>query len=159
MKKTDAHQPVLLDEVLEALNIQASGTYFDGTFGRGGHAGEILKRLGPSGKLLAMDKDPDAIRCANEKFADDKRFTIVQGSFAMMADVINGAGLTGQVNGVFLDLGVSSPQLDNAERGFSFMKQGPLDMRMDTSQGPSAAEWLAQAEEEDISIAIRDFGE
>jgi len=144
---------------LEALNIQASGVYFDGTFGRGGHAGEILKRLGPSGKLLAMDKDPEAIRSANEKFANDKRFTIVQGSFAMMADVIKRAGLTGQVNGVLLDLGVSSPQLDNAERGFSFMKQGPLDMRMDTTQGVSAAEWLAQAEEDEISTVIRDYGE
>ena len=144
---------------MEALNIQASGVYFDGTFGRGGHAGEILKRLGPSGKLLAMDKDPEAIRSANEKFANDKRFTIVQGSFAMMADVIKRAGLTGQVNGVLLDLGVSSPQLDNAERGFSFMKQGPLDMRMDTTQGVSAAEWLAQAEEDEISTVIRDYGE
>jgi len=148
-----------MDEVLEALNIQASGVYFDGTFGRGGHAGEILKRLGPSGKLLAMDKDPEAIRCANERFADDKRFTIMQGSFAMMADVIKGAGLTGQINGVLLDLGVSSPQLDNAERGFSFMKQGPLDMRMDTTRGLSAAEWLAEAEEDEISVAIRDYGE
>jgi len=159
MSEINTHRSVLMKEVLQALNIQASGVYFDGTFGRGGHAGEILKRLGPSGKLLAMDKDPEAIRSANEKFANDKRFTIVQGSFAMMADVIKRVGLTGQVNGVLLDLGVSSPQLDNADRGFSFMKQGPLDMRMDTTQGLSATEWLAQAEEDEISTVIRDYGE
>jgi len=159
MNKTQEHRPVLFHEVLEALNIQASGVYFDGTFGRGGHAAAILERLGPSGKLLAMDKDPEAIRFANEKFADEKRFTIMQGSFAMMAGVIKDAGLMGQVNGILLDLGVSSPQLDNADRGFSFMKQGPLDMRMDTTQGLSAAEWLAEAELQEVSAVIRDYGE
>jgi len=159
MSDTGEHLPVLFDEALEALNIQADGIYFDGTFGRGGHARAVLERLNESGRLLAMDKDSEAIRHARLHFADDKRFEITQGSFAMMADVVNQAGLTGRVNGVLLDLGVSSPQLDNADRGFSFMKDGPLDMRMDTSRGQSAAEWLTGADHETISDVIRDYGE
>ncbi len=148
-----------MDEVLEGLNIKSDGTYFDGTFGRGGHAGAILQRLGSQGRLLAMDKDPDAIAYAAQRFADDDRFVIRQGSFAMMAEMVSEAGLTGQIDGVLLDLGVSSPQLDNAGRGFSFMKEGPLDMRMDTSQGQSAADWLASADEQLISEVLRDYGE
>ncbi len=159
MEKHDTHQSVLLDEVLEGLNIRPEGVYFDGTFGRGGHAAAVLQRLGPQGRLLAMDKDPDAIRFAAEKFANDDRFEIRQGSFAMMAEMVDEAGLLGQVDGVLLDLGVSSPQLDNAGRGFSFMKDGPLDMRMDSSQGQSAADWLASADEQLISEVIRDYGE
>jgi len=148
-----------MNEVLEGLNIKADGIYFDGTFGRGGHAGAILERLGPEGRLLAMDKDPDAIAFARKKFDNDSRFEIRQGSFAMMADVIEELGLVQQIDGILLDLGVSSPQLDNADRGFSFMKDGPLDMRMDTSQGQSATDWLATADIEEISNVIRDFGE
>jgi len=159
MSHSSEHLPVLFNEALEALHIRADGVYFDGTFGRGGHAGAVLDQLGESGRLLAMDKDIDAIRYAQKRFADDKKFEITQGSFAMMADVVNQAGLMGQVSGVLLDLGVSSPQLDNADRGFSFMKEGPLDMRMDTSSGQSAAEWLANAEHEVISDVIRDYGE
>lgn len=153
------HLPVLMDEVLEALNIREEGVYFDGTFGRGGHSGAMLNRLGPGGKLLAMDKDEDAIECARQLFGNDNRFLIRQGSFAMMAEVVDNLGLTGQIDGVLFDLGVSSPQLDNADRGFSFMKDGPLDMRMDASQGQSAADWLATADEQQISIVIRDLGE
>jgi 16S rRNA (cytosine1402-N4)-methyltransferase len=159
MERSHQHLSVLMDEVLEGLNIRPEGIYFDGTFGRGGHAGAILQRLGPQGRLLAMDKDPDAIKFATERFANDDRFVIRQGSFAMMAEMVDEAGLTGQIDGVLLDLGVSSPQLDNAGRGFSFMKDGPLDMRMDTSQGQSAADWLATADEQLISEILRDYGE
>lgn len=159
MEDRNEHRPVLLDEVLEALNIQPEGFYFDGTFGRGGHAGAILKRLGSEARLLAMDKDLEAISFAEKNFAHDERFEIRQGSFAMMAEWLKDAGLTGKMDGVFFDLGVSSPQLDNADRGFSFMKEGPLDMRMDTGRGQSATEWLADADEQVISDVIRDFGE
>lgn len=159
MQRKNEHQSVLMNEVLEGLNIKADGVYFDGTFGRGGHAGAILECLEPSGRLLAMDKDAEAIAYARKKFNKDSRFEIRQGSFAMMAEVIEELGLIQQVDGILFDLGVSSPQIDNADRGFSFMKDGPLDMRMDTSQGLSAADWLATASLEDISDVIRDFGE
>jgi len=159
MDTTFEHRPVLLDEVLEGLNIKPSGVYVDGTFGRGGHAGSILEHLNEDGRLLAIDKDPQAIEFAKLRFADDKRFEIKQGSFAMMSEMVENAGLTGQVDGVLLDLGVSSPQLDDADRGFSFMKQGPLDMRMDSANGQTAAQWLNNADLEEISIAIRDYGE
>ena len=159
MDTTFEHRPVLLDEVLEGLNIKPSGVYVDGTFGRGGHAGSILEHLNEDGRLLAIDKDPQAIEFAKLRFADDKRFEIKQGSFAMMSEMVENAGLTGQVDGVLLDLGVSSPQLDDADRGFSFMKQGPLDMRMDSANGQTAAQWLSNADLEEISIAIRDYGE
>ena len=159
MQRKNEHQSVLMNEVLEVLNIKADGIYFDGTFGRGGHAGAILERLGPEGRLLAMDKDPDAIAFARKKFESESRFEIRQGSFAMMTEVVEELGLVQQIDGILLDLGVSSPQIDNADRGFSFMKDGPLDMRMDTSQGQSAAQWLACAELEEISNVIRDFGE
>ncbi len=159
MKKMNEHLPVLIEEVLEVLDIKDDGIYFDGTFGRGGHAGAILERLGPKGRLLAMDKDKDAVEYAQQLFGNDNRFVIRQGSFAMMAEVVDNLGLTGQIDGVLFDLGVSSPQLDNADRGFSFMKEGPLDMRMDVNQGQSAADWLATADEQTISVVIRDLGE
>lgn len=159
MKKMNEHLPVLTNEVLEALHIKQDGIYFDGTFGRGGHSGAMLNLLGPGGKLLAMDKDEDAVECARQLFGNDNRFVIRQGSFAMMAEVVDNLGLMGRIDGVLFDLGVSSPQLDNADRGFSFMKDGPLDMRMDTSQGQSAADWLATADEQQISEVIRDLGE
>ncbi len=153
------HQPVLFDEVLAALQVQADGIYLDGTFGRGGHAAAVLERLGEHGRMLAMDKDPEAVRCARERFGDDPRFTIVQGSFAMLGSEVRQRGWEGQVNGILLDLGVSSPQLDTPERGFSFLRDGPLDMRMDTDSGQSAAEWLAGAEEREIAQVLKEYGE
>ncbi len=153
-----AHKAVLLDEALAALSIQPAGIYIDGTFGRGGHSGAILQQLGPAGRLLAVDKDPDAILSA-EQFSSDERFSITRGSFAMLSDMATAAGIYGQVNGLLLDLGVSSPQLDDAERGFSFSQDGPLDMRMDPSSGQSAAAWLARAEADDIAKVLKEYGE
>lgn len=138
------------------LNIKSDGTYLDGTFGRGGHARAILSRLGDAGRLLLMDKDPQAISAATERFGSDPRVRIRHGSFADLAEW----GETGNgLDGVLLDLGVSSPQLDQAERGFSFLLDGPLDMRMDPHQAPSAAEWLAQADEREIAQVLHEFGE
>jgi 16S rRNA (cytosine1402-N4)-methyltransferase len=153
------HQPVLLAEVLDGLAIEANGVYVDGTFGRGGHAAAILARLGPAGRLLAVDKDPEAVRSARMQFGDDPRFEIVQGAFTMLSELAAQRKLTGRVNGLLLDLGVSSPQLDDAARGFSFSEEGPLDMRMDPAAGTSAAEWLAHAGEREISEVLRTLGE
>lgn len=154
-----AHQPVLLAEAIEALQVQPAGRYVDGTFGRGGHARAILERLGPAGRLLVMDKDPEAIRAAEQAFADEQRIIIRRGSFAMLAEQLRHLGWVGQVNGLLLDLGVSSPQLDTAARGFSFRADGPLDMRMDPEQGESAAEWLARASENEIVRVLKEYGE
>ncbi|MBB1088613.1 16S rRNA (cytosine(1402)-N(4))-methyltransferase RsmH [Lysobacter sp. SG-8] len=143
-------------QVLEGLRVDGGGTYLDGTFGRGGHARGVLDKLGPGGRLLVMDKDPDAIAVAEREFGADARVAIFRGSFARMADWdATVAGL----DGVLLDLGVSSPQLDVAERGFSFGKDGPLDMRMDPDSGESAAEWLARAEEREIADVLWTYGE
>ena len=152
------HISVLLDECIEALAIKPSGIYIDATFGRGGHSAHILDELGEKGRLIAFDRDPQAIKAA-ERFADDKRFSIIHSPFGDMAEEIEALGLTGKIDGVLMDLGVSSPQLDDAERGFSFLRDGPLDMRMDTSRGQSAADWLASAEEQDITQVIKEFGE
>ncbi|TMP36602.1 16S rRNA (cytosine(1402)-N(4))-methyltransferase RsmH [Pseudoalteromonas rubra] len=152
------HISVLMAETLDALNIQPDGTYIDGTFGRGGHSGEILKRLNEQGKLQAIDQDPQAIAAA-QKFADDPRFSIAHNRFSHIESVARDAGLLGQVDGILLDIGVSSPQLDDAERGFSFMKDGPLDMRMNPTAGRSAAQWLAEAELEDMVFVIKKYGE
>ncbi len=152
------HISVLLEECIEALAIKPDGIYIDATFGRGGHSARILESLGEHGRLIAFDRDPQAIAAA-ERFKDDNRFTIVHEPFSEMARVINEMSLTGKIDGVLMDLGVSSPQLDDAERGFSFMKDGPLDMRMDTSRGQSAAQWLAHADEQDITQVIKEFGE
>ncbi|MBK6726120.1 MAG: 16S rRNA (cytosine(1402)-N(4))-methyltransferase RsmH [Xanthomonadales bacterium] len=150
------HVPVLRDETLAALAIRPDGVYLDGTFGRGGHAGEILSRLGPDGRLLVMDKDPDAIRVAADWAARDARVAYRHDSFATLAEWdATAAGL----DGVLLDLGVSSPQLDEPERGFSFMQDGPLDMRMDSSRGESAAEWIARAGEREIADVLFTYGE
>jgi 16S rRNA (cytosine1402-N4)-methyltransferase len=154
-----AHRPVLLAEVLDALAIQPDGFYVDGTFGRGGHAAAIMDELGPKGRLLAMDKDPEAVQSAAAQFGDDPRFEIQQGTFTMLSRVVAQRHLEGQVNGLLLDLGVSSPQLDNASRGFSFSHDGPLDMRMDPASGASAAEWLQGADEKSICDVLRVFGE
>ncbi len=156
MAESFTHAPVMLAEVIEALHIRPDGRYLDGTFGRGGHAREVLARLGSEGRLLLMDRDPEAIAQARETFGKDARVRIRHGSFAELADWSETAqGL----DGVLFDLGVSSPQLDDARRGFSFQAQGPLDMRMDPGSGPSAAEWLAAAPEADIAEVLREYGE
>ncbi|MGD8175508.1 16S rRNA (cytosine(1402)-N(4))-methyltransferase RsmH [Marinimicrobium sp. ARAG 43.8] len=153
------HQTVLLNEAVEALIQDRNGFYVDGTFGRGGHSAAILNRLSDQGRLLAFDKDTAAIDVAHRRFADDDRFSVVQASFAELAEQVEALGMKGHVNGLLLDLGVSSPQLDDAERGFSFLHDGPLDMRMDQTRGQSAAEWLAQAPEEEITQVLKEYGE
>lgn len=155
----DEHQPVLLDEVIEALNIDADGFYIDGTFGRGGHSRAILQRLSKNGRLLAFDKDPDAIASASTEFINDTRFTLIQGSFAMLKQQVEQHNMLGKVAGVLLDFGVSSPQLDNPQRGFSFRFDAPLDMRMDTSSGKPISEWLNNAKEKEIADVIYQYGE
>jgi len=154
-----AHYSVLLEASVEALDIKADGFYVDGTFGRGGHSRAILNRLGENGRLLAFDKDPEAIGCAAKEFASDIRFEIVHDSFATLLDAIESRGKVGEVDGILFDLGVSSPQLDEAERGFSFLRDGPLDMRMDSSRGESAADWLARARQEEIADVLWNYGE
>ncbi|MBW5893701.1 16S rRNA (cytosine(1402)-N(4))-methyltransferase RsmH [Pectobacterium polaris] len=151
------HTTVLLDEAVNGLNIRSGGIYIDGTFGRGGHSRLILSQLGPEGRLLAIDRDPQAIEAA--KAIGDPRFSIIHGPFSAMAEYVAELGLTRKIDGVLLDLGVSSPQLDDPERGFSFMRDGPLDMRMDPTRGLSAAEWLMKAEADDIVWVLKTFGE
>lgn len=153
------HKPVLLEEAVQGLKPKADGKYVDGTFGRGGHSGAILARLGEAGRLLALDKDPAAVEVARQRFGDDPRFLIRQDSFAKLKQDVETLGWLGQVDGILLDLGVSSPQLDEAARGFSFQQEGPLDMRMDTRQGPTAADWLATAPEAEIARVLKDYGE
>lgn len=156
MAGTFTHAPVMLAEAIDALRVRADGVYLDGTFGRGGHARELLARLGPQGRLLVMDRDPQAIAAARETVGRDERVRIRHASFAELADWPETAqGL----DGVLFDLGVSSPQLDDARRGFSFQADGPLDMRMDDSAGISAADWLAAADEADIADALWRHGE
>lgn len=150
------HSPVLLQAAVDGLNVRAAGTYLDGTFGRGGHAAEILRRLDGRGRLLLIDRDPEAVAAARARFADDARVYVRHANFADMADWdLAREGL----DGVLLDLGVSSPQLDQAARGFSFMADGPLDMRMDPSQGESAAQFLAHADAERIADVLWRLGE
>ncbi len=150
------HIPVMLGEAVEGLAVQTGGRYLDGTFGRGGHARAVLSRLGPTGRLLLMDRDPTAIAAAQAEFAADPRVSIRHENFAALADWDETApGL----DGILLDLGVSSPQLDDASRGFSFMADAPLDMRMDTSRGESAADFLAAADEREIADVLWQFGE
>ncbi|MFK5983927.1 MAG: 16S rRNA (cytosine(1402)-N(4))-methyltransferase RsmH [Pseudomonadota bacterium] len=153
------HIPVLLTEAIEGLNIHASGIYIDGTFGRGGHSKEIIKVLGETGQLFVLDKDPQAINTALENYENNSHVTITAGSYTQMKTVMQEHNLLGQVDGILLDLGVSSPQLDNSERGFSFMKSGFLDMRMDNGQGQSAAQWLNQVAERDLSEVLKVYGE
>lgn len=150
------HLPVMYAQVLDGLNVRGNGTYLDGTFGRGGHARGVLEQLGPGGRLLVMDKDPEAIAVAEREFAADPRVAIYRGSFAELA---HWNETTAGLDGILFDLGVSSPQLDVAERGFSFGKDGPLDMRMDPDSGLSAAQWLAQADERDIADVLWTYGE
>ena len=150
-----AHLPVLYAQVMEGLGVVEDGRYLDGTFGRGGHARGVLEKLGPGGRLLLMDKDPEAIAEAERSFGDDTRVSIRRGSFAALGDW----DLAHNLDGVLFDLGVSSPQLDVAQRGFSFGKDGPLDMRMDPEAGESAAQWLARAEEREIADVLWTWGE
>jgi len=154
-----AHQSVLLKQSIDGLAIKADGIYVDGTFGRGGHSRAILQHLSDQGKLLAIDKDPAAINYAKEHFGDDPRFQIFHGSFAQLAEFAQQAGVHGQINGILLDLGVSSPQLDDPQRGFSFMQQGPLDMRMDLEQDLDAAGYVNRATAEDMASVFRTYGE
>jgi 16S rRNA (cytosine1402-N4)-methyltransferase len=153
------HRTVLLDEAVDALALdgaRAAGTYVDGTFGRGGHSRLILSKLAPTGRLIAFDKDPQAIATAGQM--NDARFSIVHDSFATMRAALAERGIA-QVDGILLDLGISSPQVDDATRGFSFRNDGPLDMRMDTTRGMSAAEWLAGVPEQQLEKVVRDYGE
>ncbi|KPF58657.1 ribosomal RNA small subunit methyltransferase H [beta proteobacterium AAP51] len=150
------HTTVLLTEAVQALVTQPDGVYVDGTFGRGGHSRAVLALLGPAGRLLAFDKDPEAIAAAQD--IADPRFAICHASFDRMAEELAARGIT-QVQGVLLDLGISSPQIDNGERGFSFRFDAPLDMRMDTTRGETAAEFLARADVREITEVIRDYGE
>ena len=154
-----AHQSVLLQESIQGLAIKPEGIYFDGTFGRGGHSQEILNHLNEKGRLFAIDKDPVAVEYARDNFGLDKRFRIFHGSFAKMNSFAAEANVLGAVDGILLDLGVSSPQLDNPERGFSFMQDGPLDMRMDLTQAISAAKFINEAEASEMAAIFRRYGE
>ncbi len=158
------HEPVLLDEVLAALAIRPEGCYLDATFGRGGHTQAVLQRLGAAGRVLALDRDPAAIAAGRARFAEEPRLQLLQQPFAQLQSAVAQAGLMSagliqSVDGVLFDLGVSSPQLDEAARGFSFMHDGPLDMRMDNSSGMTAAAWLAKVSERDLLRVIREYGE
>src|SRR3990167_6265176 len=154
------HESVLLGEAIAELAIKEGGIYVDATFGRGGHSRAILERLGPQGRLLAIDLDPEAISVAKKApFFSDKRFEIEQASFSSLEALISKRGWLGKVDGVLLDLGVSSPQLDDPQRGFSFLRDGPLDMRMNPEQGIDAMTWINQAEAPEIADVLFQFGE
>jgi 16S rRNA (cytosine1402-N4)-methyltransferase len=155
----DLHQSVLLEQAVDALVTDRDGFYVDCTFGRGGHSRKILDRLSHQGRLLVFDKDEEAIVIAQELAAQDARVSVRHGSFAEVQEAVSVLGMQGRVAGVLMDLGVSSPQLDDARRGFSFMKDGPLDMRMNTATGVSAGEWLAQADEQSIADVLFQYGE
>ncbi|OEE51906.1 16S rRNA (cytosine(1402)-N(4))-methyltransferase [Enterovibrio norvegicus] len=157
MSEQFSHISVLLQESIDGLAIKPDGIYVDGTFGRGGHSRQILSRLGENGRLYGIDRDPQAI--AEAATIDDPRFNIIHGPFSGIQQYIEELELSGQIDGVLLDLGVSSPQLDDPERGFSFMRDGPLDMRMDPTSGVSAAQWLQEADADDISWVLKVFGE
>ncbi len=154
-----SHETVLLHEAVTALHIRPDGVYIDGTYGRGGHSAEILKQLGDAGRLIVIDKDPAAIAHAQEQYRADPRVFAWQGSFRDFPVALAAAGVTTGLDGLLLDLGVSSPQLDDASRGFSFMRDGSLDMRMNPEQGLSAQQWLSQADEQEISGVLWRYGE
>ena len=154
-----SHEAVLLEETVEQLSIRKDGLYVDGTFGRGGHSREILNHLGPDGRLLAIDRDPEAVKVGEELAAHDTRFSIEHQNFGGLRNFLKKHGVFGTLNGILLDLGVSSPQLEDARRGFSFQLDGPLDMRMDPSDTPNAAEWLRDATEREIAQVLRRYGE
>jgi len=154
-----AHVPVLLAPVLEGLRIRDDGVYVDATFGRGGHSAAILEALGSDGRLLAIDRDPDAVAAAPPGLTGDERFELVRGEYAQLGDIVRQRRLDGRIDGILLDVGVSSPQLDDPGRGFSFMRDGPLDMRMDPEQGISAAEWLANVDVQELKRILKTYGE
>jgi len=159
MASSEAHIPVLLREAVDALNIREGGVYVDATFGRGGHARNIANSLGKQGKLIGFDRDPRAIELGRKLFANDERVQLLHSEFSLMAKALKEFVNIEKVDGVLMDLGVSSPQLDQAERGFSFMRDGLLDMRMDTTQGESAAQWLSRVEEQDLVKVLFELGE
>ncbi len=159
MVASGAHVPVLLDAVLAGLAMRPDGHYVDATFGRGGHSAAMIERLNSQGRLLALDRDPESVAAARQRYADDSRVTVTKASFSLLAQAVETAGMMGQVHGVLLDLGVSSPQLDDPERGFSFTHDGPLDMRMDPDAGEPVSEWLMRAEEAEIKRLLRDYGD
>lgn len=151
------HKPVLVAEVIANLTVKKDGIYVDATFGRGGHAQEILRLLGPTGRIFALDKDPEAVQAA--RLIKDQRFTVRHGSFTEIQKWMEELDLVGKVDGILLDLGVSSPQLDEPQRGFSFLRDGHLDMRMDTSKGQDAASWINTAPEQEIANVLKEYGE
>lgn len=157
--KVFSHDSVLLDEAVSALVHKKDGIYIDGTFGRGGHSKKILEKLSTGGRLFAIDKDLEAVGYAQEIEQQDSRFSIWHGSFTDAASFLKEKGLSGKIDGLLMDLGLSSPQLDDAQRGFSFMREGPLDMRMNTAKGLSAKEWLANESEENLAAVIKEYGE
>lgn len=154
-----AHVSVLLQETVDAMVTDTDGLYVDCTLGRGGHTAYLLSLLGPGARVIGFDRDPDAIDAVRERFSGDHRFTAVHRPFADLSETLDELGVSGQVDGVMADLGVSSPQLDVAERGFSFQTDGPLDMRMDPTRGQSAAEWLATVKHPDLARALRTLGD
>jgi len=153
------HQTVLLQEAVDAMGLKDGGVYVDGTFGRGGHSKCILENMGKHSRLFVFDKDPEAIAAAEVLAASDKRIRVLHGSFRELRKRMSENDVLGNVDAVLLDLGLSSPQLDHGERGFSFMKKGPLDMRMNNKSGKSAAEWLSEVDEAELTRVLRDFGE
>ena len=153
------HQPVLLAEVIKALNLDSNGIYIDCTFGRGGHSSEILKGLSNKGRLLAIDQDSEAVTYGKRIFMNEQRFIIEQGNFSQILNIVKKHGFEGNVSGILFDLGVSSPQLDDPTRGFSFMQDGPLDMRMNRDEGISAAEWLQKVSAYELEEVIKTYGE
>ena len=155
----DKHEPVLLTETLAGLAVVGDGCYVDGTYGRGGHSAEILARLGPEGRLLALDKDPSAVADGVQRFGDDKRFEIRHAGFEQLRANVEAHFGVRQLAGVLLDLGVSSPQLESAERGFSFLRDGPLDMRMNTTAGITAAQWLQTTSTAELARVFSQYGE
>ncbi len=159
MTTSELHIPVLMREAVDALNIRDGGVYVDATLGRAGHARQIAQRMGDDGKLIAFDRDPRAIELGRDVFKGDKRVAVIHSEFSRMAELLSDNVGIEHVDGILMDLGVSSPQLDQAERGFSFMRDGELDMRMDTTKGESAAEWLARVEERDLMMVLFDLGE
>ena len=154
-----AHIPVFLHEALDSLIVDLDGLYVDGTFGRGGHSAELLQRLSGNAHVIGLDKDPEAIDFGRSKFKNEKRLELLHESFSNLTNILQVRGKLGNVSGVLLDLGVSSPQLDQAQRGFSFMNNGPLDMRMNNSAGPTAAEWIAASDQNELTETFRNLGE
>ncbi|HET9843805.1 MAG TPA: 16S rRNA (cytosine(1402)-N(4))-methyltransferase RsmH [Gammaproteobacteria bacterium] len=159
MMVLEQHIPVLQNDVIQYLMHDPNGIYIDATFGRGGHATALLQRLSPEGRLIVIDKDPQAIECAHKLFQKDERVLIHQGCFSQVLPLCRQLGCSGAVDGILFDLGVSSPQVNTPERGFSFMKDGPLDMRMDPTTGMSAKEWINKAQTQEISLVLKRFGE